>query len=266
MRFRIFISFLIVSMNILAQRNEFSLNYLHGFPIGGEKAENSSIEYISKNDKLFSLSDNLIQLDYNRKFSQRWNLWFNVTGAYGIRKDQFYIFAPDRILDLQVTNVSRTELGIGFQKRFDLWNSKIQLGLGANFVYRHQNFDIIESSSNYYTTSEDSLFMKYEYSFLSRTDTFPTSLYVPRVLNPRFSIEAKYKLCQNLNLNIGLSYSFNNTVYYRYQTKIYDAKTNYAYPSQIFQQRASRQNYLYVSCGLTYLFEWRKPKKDQKLE
>lgn len=249
---------MIINLNLVAQRNEVALNYQYGFAVGGNKSVNSSIENISKNDKLYSLNDQLYQIEYSRKFSEKFKLWVTFNGAYGIRKDCFYIFTPSEILDKPTTSVSRTELGLGLQKSFSYLNDKLLFKLGMNLIYRQQNFDIIESSTNYYTKTDDSLFMQYQYNFLSRTDTFPSFLYIPRLLNPKFTFEAQYKLYKNLNFKIGLSYSLNNTVYYKYQTKIYDAKTNYAYPSQIFEQRANRQNYLYVSCGLTYLFDWKK--------
>ncbi len=262
--------FCLFIQNLAAQSGEVSLNYQYGIAGSRLRANNNSQDNFSegKSGLLTSsnwLNDHIIGFNYKHQFIKSWNVLWN----FGIERGSFNrfnnIFENGIIYDVVKYRINRMEYQIGLIKRFELKISKINFDCGFDLSYRQYEFSRVGSNaSEEYQTSYPYGTVQYEYDFYYEDFNFGYSK-KPKVLNLELQFNSHFPIYKNFYLDAGarLAFDYVEYQYTNYTINHYDADGNFLYFYNLTYAGApklTRGNYLYLTLGLSYRFDWQKIK------
>ncbi len=268
--------FCLFIQNLAAQSGEISLNYQYGIAGNRLRADyNSQDKFLQGKSGNFVasnwLNDHIIGFNYKHQFIKRWKLMWN----FGVEHGSFNRFnnialSGGVIYDVVKHHVNRMEYQIGLNKRFELKTSKISFDCGFDLSYRKYTFSQGTSSAQEYQPSYPYGTVQYEYNYYYEDFGFGSS-YKPKTLNLEFQFNSHFPLVKNFFLDAGARVALNYFEYQnlKYEIRKYDLSGNIIY-SYSFQTAGAPilkvGNYIYLTIGCSYRFDWQKIKLFKKHE
>lgn len=261
--------------NLTAQSGEVSINYQYGIAGSRLRASyNSQDKFLDgKSGELTSsnwLNDHIIGFNYKHQFIKRWKIFWN----FGIERGSFNRFNTisenGTIYDVMKYRINRMEYQIGLTKRFELKESKINFDFGFDLSYRQYKFSQVTISANEYQPTYPYGTVQYKYDFFYEDFNFGYSK-KPKVLNLELQFNSHFPIYKNFYLDAGarLAFDYVEYQYLDYKINHYDAEGNFLYYYNLTYAGApklTRGNYLYLTLGGSYRFDWQKIKLFNKSE
>lgn len=253
------------TQNLTAQSGEIGLSYQFG--IAGNrlrKDHDSQFKFADgKNGNLNSsqwLNDHVISFNYKHQFIKRWKLMWNLGIEHGSFNRFNYISWYGIVYDVVPYRVNRMEFQIGLSKRFELKKSAISFDLGVDLSYRDYKFSHVGSSAEEHEPFYPFSTVEYEYDYFYKDEGFGYSE-VPKVINPEIHFNSHFPLMKNLYLDAGARIAFNYFEFQitEYKIREFDAnggEINFYHLQSAGLPSFRRGNYIYLSLGLTYRFDW----------
>lgn len=260
----------LISQNLTAQSGEILFDYQFGLAGSRFRVDNNS-KYkfeAGKNGNLTAsnwLYDHNMSLSYKHQFIKRWKLFWNFSFELGTFYRYNNISWDGLIYDVVRQKTFRTEYQIGLIKRFETKKGKISFDVGFDLAYRKYKWDASTLSASSYPSEyggNDSL--EYSYSTFTKDLGFGYNK-KPKILNLELVFTSHFELMKNLHLNVGARVAFSYLEYqhYYYQIRRYDLDGNFL-DSYTFQTAGApimrAGNYIYLTAGLSYRFDWKELK------
>lgn len=252
----------IISHTFLAQQGELGVDYQFGIAGNRFRAENNSNDKFTqgKNGDLTAsnwLYDHNLSLSYKHQIIKRWKLMWNFCFELGTFNRYNTISWNGLIYDVVRHETFRTEYQIGLIKRFETKTGKISFDVGFDLSYRKYSFDQSTATATEYPSPYGNYTtVQYEYITLNES---------PKILNLELAFKSNFQLTQKIHLNIETRMAFNYVEYqkFAYQINSYDQGGNLIgfYSLQTMGDPIKRAgNYIYLTAGLSYRFDWKELK------
>lgn len=266
----IFICFFAIG-SVFAQKNELQFNYRFGFPTNNLKeissySGNNINEY--KNMRVRSLYDNGLTFNYKHQIWERIKLYANIGFELSHSKHYQPLIDPTgRLLENIEIASNRVGLYLGLNKQIHLYDSKLILDFGIQFVDRYPLKKQVDYVTDYHFGIQNWIAYKYELNtyygeFHSNDGTVQNlpSLY----LNLDYNFNIKFKLRKNMFLNLGFNYSRNNYFFYDFKYSILYYYNGSSTPTESYEfyglsgsnnpKFPVKDHFFYVNTGITYKF------------
>lgn len=266
----IFICFFVIG-SVFAQKNELQFNYRFGFPTNNLKeissySGNNINEY--KNMRVRSLYDNGLTLNYKHQIWKRIKLFANI--GIEISHSKYYqplIDPSGRLLENIEIASSSIGLYLGLNKQIHLYDSKLILDFGIQFVDRYPLKKQVDYVTDYHYGIQNWIAYKYELNtyygeFHPNDGTIQNlpSLY----LNLNYNFNLKFKLRKSMFLNLGFNYSRNNYFFYDFKYSILYYYNGSSTPNESYEfyglsgsnnpKFPVKDHFFYINTGITYKF------------
>lgn len=277
---------LFIHLSAGCQRHELDLNFRGGIHVGnmrtGETPPRGLFESTTKafdldkrqDSQIASLYDKGIVLNYKYNFWEKYNWYFS--SGIELAQARHVMRIPMLFGDgLHIANVNVTKTRvvwhpIGLHKQFLLFDDKLIIDLGADWIYK----DYLTNEDRYSTTtplSSDQISYKsdkYSYKYWYNLSTYYGQSRENTLQKDKdlfildYNLHAKLKIRDQTYFNFGINYVRNNLFYYEITYTVYFFSDGVPSGSQslfpivgLFDpKRAFNDNYLYFNFGLTQKF------------
>jgi len=271
------------------------LLFLYSFTLG---AQNKQIEFnyrigLSTNSVLMIEPDGFTSREYEKmsttndmgfifSYKQKINNKYNIYLSTGIDLSQSHHFqrvilhkydTPSSHIGNIVLKKMRWSLRlIGIHKQFYIWDNRLIINLGVEYVNRFCFSSITNYKSDFVKSSyAQNIEYSYDLTTYHSNITYPNNRTIPKRkrflhLSPDFNLQLKFKITKQLYINTTLNYSINNYFYYdyKYVVKIKKSPTPSGqvpthtenYHGYVDGTKyAVKDNFLYFNFGISYHFD-----------
>lgn len=254
-----------------AQKSEFQVNYRFGYPTNNLKmvsaySGNNINEY--KNMKVKSLYDNGLTFNYKYLIWERIKLFANC--GFEISQSKHYqplIDPSGRLLENIELSDNRIGFYLGLSKQIHLYDSRLILDLGIQFVDRYPFEKRIDYKTDYHYGVQNWIEYKYELNTYFG-EFYPNDGTIENIpsfyLNLDYNANLKFKLRDNIFINLGFNYSRNNHFFYDFKYSILYYYNGSSTPDDTFEfyglsgsnnpKFPIKNHYLYLNTGITFKF------------
>lgn len=256
---------------LCAQKSEIQFNYRFGYPTKNlmkvsQYSGNNTNEY--KTMRVRPLFDNGLTLNYKYQIWERIKLFANVGMEFSQSKHYQALIDPyGRLLENIDISDSRLGFYLGLNKQVHLYDSKVILDFGIQFVDRYPLKKQVDYKTDFHYGIQNWIEYKYELNtyygeFHTNDGTIENipSFY----LNLDYNLNLKFRLRKNTYLNLGFNYSRNYHFFYDYKYTIQYYYNGSTTPNESFsfQGLAGSNNpkfpvnnhYFYINTGITFKF------------
>lgn len=258
--------FILLSILTFAQKNDVQLLFRYGISERNltKKAPNNFDKFDYQ--KVQSLSDIGGIVLYSHNIWKKGKVY--VSGGLEFSSSSHY----QQILEnggAHLDNVNlrenRRAIRLGLSKNIHLYNSKVILEFGLDFIKRKYASTARTYSSEYYSNNEDWIEFKYDLktyhgSFYKNDLNIPESSY--KNINSEIYLGSKFKTSDQTFLSLKLFYSRNNLFFYDYTYSIQYFENGSTTPTSTYTylglqedfKNVIKDQYWYFSLGFGYRF------------
>lgn len=252
------------------QVNQVDVNLRMGFSTNSLKINEPNKFTLYDFTNLSALNDKGILLIYKKKISSIYNIY--ISTGLDISQSKHYQKIINNTIHLGNIVLKKYRWSyrlVGIHKQFNIYNNKLIINLGVEYVNRFY----FSSITNYNSEFQISLpLSNVEYSYnlttyhnnkVQKGHGISKKRFLH--LSPDFSIQLKFKLTNILYFNTGLNYSIKHVFYYDYN---YVVKNHQGIPPEPVSTHTeyyhgyidgtkfgASDNYLYLNFGLSYQFD-----------
>lgn len=256
---------------LCAQKSEIQFNYRFGYPTNNLKeisqySGKNINEY--KNRGVKPLYDNGLTLNYKYQIWERIKLFANIGMEMSKSKHYLPLIDPsERLLENIEISDSRVGFYFGLNKQIHLYDSKVIVDFGIQFVDRYPLSKQVDYKTDYHYGIQNWIEYKYELN-THYGEYHPNDGTIENIpsfyLNLDYNLNLKFKLSKKMFLNLGFNYSRNNHFFYDFKYSILYYENGSSTPTNSFDYYGLvgsnnpkfpvKNHYFYINTGITFKF------------